>query len=170
MSPEEYNSYFETVATHNKALGHVVGDESQKHFYKADIIELLGDLRSRFKNHALILEHAEDSPIDNVSDNEMVSQDCGFLVVATVSGRTNLKEVNEKREFCYRVAWQIISKLRNDYRKGIFFGFQYNTCHVTAWYNEDSTLVGSRVTFKYEDIAPIEFDSTQWTNETAAIF
>lgn len=168
MTPAEQINYWETVATRNRAIGHVAGSPESKRFFRMDIAELEGDLRSRLKGLSLVIEHGEDAEEDGLSDNPYIGQNFAFWVLHPVTRPDDYTGNNELRDLAYRVVWQIYTKLRNDKRKGIFRGFEPGTFTVTAFTDIEYSAVGYRATFKYKSPAPRELNPDEWFDETVA--
>jgi hypothetical protein len=168
MTPAEQIEYFETAAKRNRAIGHVPDAPDNKRFFRMDIAELESDLRSRVKGLSLVIEHSIDAEEDGLSDNPYINQSSAFWIIHPITRPDDYDANNELRDLCYRVTWQLYTKLRNDKRKGIFRGFEPNTFTVEAFTNLDNTIVGYRAAFKQKEPAPRELNPDEWTDETPA--
>lgn len=168
MTPKEERSYFEAAAKSNKAIGHVPGDPANKRFFRWSIQELESDIATRFTGISLIVERAGFRDEDQLSDNPYFQHNKAFWILAPIKSPDRFDLIEELEDQCYEVALQMYSKLRNDYKSGVFKGFLPGTFTATPFLNLDSTAVGYRCTFMYKNPAPPQLVEADWYTDTIA--
>ncbi len=168
MTPAEQIAYFEEVAKSNRAINHQPGDSKNKRFFRMDLEELESDLRTKVLGLSLVLEHSIAQEEDQDSDNAYIRLDCAFWILHPTQPSDSFEKKNEHRDLCYRVAWQVYTKLKNDKKKGIFKGYEPGSFNATAYTSLAGTALGYRCSFIYKQPAPVQLNETEWFNETLA--
>ena len=165
VNTNEYISYFRTIATNNKAIAHT---NTEKHFYRIDISEVLEALRSDINYPALLLENHSGQIIDALSDNPKDSVNFGFAVVKAVDNRTdNYTDVENALSACHDICRQIISKMWKDAKRQdtIVQSIDLNTVTYEKVGPVFDNCYGYRVSGSIIAKADIYFNTAEWNNE-----
>lgn len=164
MSPSEYIRYWEAAASHHVDIGHVPGSAEKKKFWRMDISELESDFSSKLRANEffLVIEHAEDAVIDQISDNPYVQQQAAFWIISPRPTK-DFDKANELLERCYGIAWDMFAKMWNDRLAMVFKGFKPETFRAIVF--SGPFILGYRCSFTYEKPAYKILNPEKWLNE-----
>lgn len=157
--------YFETIATEHIAIQH---SDSEKHFARINIDEVLGGLKTKLKFPALVVESPEGFFTDDTIDNVLRGYVIGFTIVDRVKpgdfdGEETVLAITEQ------MVMDIVSRLRKEHRDYSTAGiisraFQLNTVRWNKvgplWEN----CFGWRCTFQVQNPNSLAYDEEKWTS------
>lgn len=160
----EYEAYFKDMAVKHADIIH--DDESNKHFYLADISEILTELRSGFSDYVVIVESYEGYGSDNRSSFLSKEKTGAFMLLKNVSSRSKVNmDKNAALTWTEEVGWQFIAKMYNDSITigHTFYGlFDLNTVNFQKVGPLYDDYYGWRFEFSWTDKQNIRYDATKW--------
>lgn len=162
MNIESLESYFETLATNNKAIAHTAND---KRFSTLTMQEVLNGMQKGLKGIFMHLDLPEIRPVDLLSDNTRKVYDCGIILTDVVK-LGSLEEEKEAMRNLEPVVDQIISKLLNDRKKFVLNHLDVNSFRVVPVGPIFDNRYGWRINFQLNEPQSYVLDESKWENET----
>ncbi len=166
ITPATYTNYFKQAAINNKLIGH--NPPLVTHFYALSIEEILNDARSDWDGgFTMVLENLEANFNDLKNDNERAFPACAFSIIKQFNPKTgDYDDLRALIDQAYNICYQVISKIRKDYKNRILSGLEISSFHLHYVANILNSGFGYRCTFNFNQPASLGFDPTQWNNET----
>lgn len=158
----EYIAYFENIAKNHKAIKH---SNTQKHFFKIDLEELISGLKTAIVYPALVLEGYDFSFIDNVSDNILKQRTCAFSILLKPKNTGDFKEIYSLYDIAEGIVNDIINLMWDHKRQRghtIVADFDLNSIEVLPISGIVENAVGYRVSFNMETGHDPEVTENNW--------
>jgi len=168
MTLENYEDYFIDIATHHKLIAHQ--DANYERTFKRDSIDVLiscmrGDLAVD-KRFALILENPDGTLSDGGSDNPRDNQRGAFWIIKNIA-KGDIIADKAVRTQAKSICISVISKIRNDHRKGIKTPFlkalDINNIEYHPVGPVMDNCVGYRCEFGFNEFIDLSFKPSDWT-------
>jgi len=154
--------YFEGIARKNKQILH---SDTEKHFFRLELDELLVGLKSVVNYPALNLEAYDYDLLDANSDNVIKQRHLAFSVFDHLENTDDFDRMHEIWDQCENICDDIISKIKNDKRDitiGVVKDFDLNTVKGRPFSNEIDNIFGIRVMLDMGSGINIDYDATKW--------
>jgi len=148
MDHSDYISFFEDLATKHKSILH---SPTEKHFFRANIEEVITGLRSKIKFPAMVLESYEVRLIDYKSDNIYMAPVGAFSIIDKVE-RDNYDKENEAINTCMLIGIDIITAIREEYQN-----FRNNPNRKIKYF-DPATVTGYKVGPLFENCFGYRFE------------
>jgi hypothetical protein len=171
ITPADYETYWLHAAQRNNAIAHT--DES-KHFTTYNVEDALTELKN-IKYPLLALEEPEYRIADGLSDNTRLPV-TGAILILKRAKAGDYKEIREATQSTFPIAFQMITKLRNDRKRANDSGIpspenmvkhlDLNTIRMVMVGPVFDGCYGWRVEFTINSPANMNLDESQWTGET----
>jgi hypothetical protein len=152
---EKYVTYWENIAKSHPLI---------KSFYYLDEDELItGKLRSKIQYPCLFLEYFEPRVFDNSVNTTLdIPSGVGILSPVRQGDEEKLKEVLISHE---RIILDIISKMREDRRKGLLYMNSNNLTWSKVGKVFSDNCYGWRLDFKYTPWVDLSFNESDWLTD-----
>lgn len=168
MNLADYEDYFIDIAIHHKQILHQ--DADYERTFKRDSIDaLITTMRSDLavdKRYALILENPEGNLGDGFSDNPRDYQRGAFWIIKNIA-KGDIVADKAVRTEAKRICISVISKLRDDHRKGIKTPFLKALDINSIQYHPVGPVldncVGYRCEFMFNEFIDLSFKPSDWT-------
>lgn len=112
LTLKQWFSLGETIAETNVDIGHVIGDDEQRHFSRGRFPELQSAAFDNLKSPALIFETPESGGIDQSANNLLATKYLAWTVAIRLEEENNFVELIDAEDRCEEIALQILSGLR----------------------------------------------------------
>ncbi len=155
--------YFETIATEHTMIRHT---ESEKHFFRFEIDEVLGGLnRMDISFPMLILEGYSFNFTDNRSDNVIKNRSGAFVLLGRIKDRSDYGNVHDVWDELEEIGDDILARIRSDKESRlvpVVRDFNIEQVNASLIMNEIGNHAGIRYTFTMASPLNIEVDTTKW--------
>jgi hypothetical protein len=110
----ELVAYFENLASQHMAIQHT---DSEKHFFRFELEEMLTGMRSQINYPALVLEGYDFEFVDHDSDNLQKKVNCAFMLLDKVSDKGDYDKIHELWDRIEEIGDELIVRLLSDKRE-----------------------------------------------------
>ncbi len=160
----EYEAYFKQMAIDHVEILH--DDDSNPHFYLADISEIVTELRSGFDQYVVILEHYEAYGQDNNTEFKTKQKTGAIMILKHVSPRDmERSDVTDALDWAESVGWQFMARMdRDSYQVGhdLYHLFTLNDVDIQKVGPLYESYYGYRFEFSWTDKEDIRYDESKW--------
>lgn len=157
-------TYFETLATAHVSIKHT---ETEKHFFRFEIDEVLGGLnRSDVNFPMLILEGYSFDFTDNRSDNVIKNRQGAFVLLGKVQDSSDYNTLHEIWDDLEEIGDDILARIRYDKQQrdvAVVRDFKIENVMASLILNEIGNHAGIRYTFTISSPFDTEYDTDVWT-------
>lgn len=155
--------YFRTVSTNHKSILHT---ESEKHFFRYSLTEMLNSLRSSMEYPAIGLENISGNIDDLLSDNKRNAAQLAFILIKPCP-LLDFENQEEIMDEMFEIGIDILGKIHKDLHIDSpikVFNFQDVDYSPIGPIFENH--FGYRFAFTINNPAKIRFDGDKWNNES----
>lgn len=160
----QYVSYFEDIARNLIAIGHT---DSEKHFFRLELDELLVSLGSKINWPCLVLEGYDVRFIDKSGDNVLKNRTGAFVVMDKLKNAQDFDAIHAIYDKCETICDDIISKMYFDKktrRHAVVKDFDLEQVEYILLNNEVECSYGIRVSFPITNTHDIAVNPDKWLN------
>jgi len=173
LTLKEWFQLAENYAAQFAAIGHVIGDQENRHYARKRFDELHSSVMNNLKSPALLADTPEEEGVGGV-ENNMKQVYLAYTVAIRLTEQGNAEELQDAETDAQRIALQILARMRRD-RRDRPPGTVFAHVNMEGWqgdvisYMFAGTWAGYRVMVPVQvAAAALKYDAGQWDDDNGA--
>ena len=157
-------AYFEQIARNHKDIRHT---DSEKHFFRFELEEMLTGMRSKINYPALVLEGYDFEFTDEKSDNVHKRLNCAFMILGKVTDKGDFDLIHDLWDRLEEIGDEIIIRILSDKRSRVvpvLTYFSMNSVNGAPLTDLQLVHYGYRYAFTLSWPCPNDPDSQCWSD------
>ena len=154
--------YFESLAILHRGIQHT---DTEKHFFRFELEEMLTGMKSNLNYPALILEGYDFDFVDEDSDNLQKKVHCAFMLIGKVSDKGDYDEIHRLWDQLEDIGDELVVKILSDKREKLTECLAYfHARSITGTPITDMNLIHYGFRYAFELSWPVnnDVDHTKW--------